>query len=291
MNNSLFLSIDPEFYGRIYEDLQGKTNDELLLHYQNIGEIEGRAASPFSVAKGLLSVINPGESVLEIGPFANPLTRGKGVKYFDIMDRKSLVKLAQERGYSTVNIPEIDFVSENGDLSIVEDKSFDILVSRHCIEHQPDLVEHLNQASRILKSGGLYLLMIPDKRYCFDHFLTESSIADVVQAHFEKRTSHNLSSLIKRHLLLTHNDYARHWAGDHGPMPTVRDARAISRVLEEYSSASGTYIDVHAWQFTPRSFLSLIEQLHHAELVTLMPRHVFGTTRNSNTFCAVLCNA
>jgi SAM-dependent methyltransferase len=291
MNTSTFLSIDPGYYSRNYDDLHGKTDDELLIHYHNFGEIEGRTASPYSVPTGLLSVIEPGESVLEIGPFASPVATGEGVKYFDIMDKNALIKHAIEIGGSVENIPEIDYVSKNGDLSIVDDESFHFVVSCHCIEHQPDLIEHLNQVSRILKPGGFYLLLIPDKRYCFDHFFPESNIADVVQAHFERRTSHSLCSLIKRHLLLTHNDTTRHWEGDNGQTPTVRDPAAMNRVFEEYKMLNGDYIDVHAWQFTPRSFLNLIDQLHSTELITLMPKYVFGTNRYNNTFSAVLSKA
>jgi SAM-dependent methyltransferase len=289
MSNSEFLSIDPKFYGTNYNDLHGKTDDELLRHYQNFGEIEGRTASPYSVPKVLLSVIRTDESVLEIGPFASPVVKGERVKYFDIMDKSALIEHALKIGNPIENIPEIDYVSKNGDLSVVDGNSFDFVVSCHCIEHQPDLIEHLNQVSRILKPGGCYLLMIPDKRYCFDHYFPESNIADVVQAHFEKRTSHNLCSLIKRHLLLTHNDPIRHWEGDNGPMPTVSDPDVLSRVFEEYKTLNGAYIDVHAWQFTPRSFLHLMNQLQGAELVTLAPKYVFGTNRNGNTFNAVLC--
>jgi SAM-dependent methyltransferase len=287
---NIFLSIDAGIYGKMYDDLQGKTDEELNFHYQSVGELEGRIASPFSIPKGLLSIICSGDSVLEIGPFASPLTLGEGVKYFDIMDRNALIERALKVGYSTEKIPDIDYISENGDLSVVEDRNFDFVVSCHCIEHQPDLIEHLNQVSRILKPGGFYLLMVPDKRYCFDHFLAESTIADVVQAHFEKRTSHSLASLIRHHFLTTHNDLARHWLGDHGQTMGVADPGSIERILQEYKLAKGSYIDVHAWQFTPRSFLNVLDQLHNSGLTTLTPKHVFGTPHNSNTFCAALCN-
>jgi SAM-dependent methyltransferase len=291
MNNcNSFLGIDTSIYRNLYDDLRGKTDDELLIHYQNIGEPEGRIASPFSTSKGLLSVICSGDSILEIGPFANPVTHGEGVKYFDVMGRDALVERALKHGYSTEKIPEINYISENGDLSIVENENFDFVVSCHCIEHQPDLIEHLIQVSRILKPGGFYLLMVPYKRYCFDHFLAESTIADVVQAHFEKRTSHSLASLINHHLMTTHNDLERHWLGDHGETIGVADPGSIERILQEYTLSNGSYIDVHAWQFTPRSFLNVLGQLHKSGLTTLTPKHVFGTPNNSNTFCAALCN-
>lgn len=291
MNNcNLNLSINAEIYGEIYDDLHGKTATELNTHYQSVGELEGRIASPFSIPKGLLSIVCSSDSVLEIGPFGSPLVLGQRVKYFDILDRNALIERAFKVGYSTQNIPNIDYISKNGDLSIVEDRNFDFVVSCHCIEHQPDLIEHLSQVSRILKPGGFYLLMIPDKRYCFDHFLAESTIADVIQAHFEKRTSHSLANLLNHHFLTTHNDLSRHWLGDHGETIGVVDAGSIARILQEYTLSNGSYIDVHAWQFTPRSFLNLLDQLHKSGLTTLTPKHVFGTPHNSNTFCAALCN-
>jgi hypothetical protein len=91
-------------------------------------------------------------------------------------------------------------------------------------------------------------------------------------------------------MLLTHNDTIRHWEGDNGPMPAVFDSGAMSRVFEEYKTLNGDYIDVHAWQFTPHSFLNLVNQLYNTELVTIAPKFVFGTNRNNNTFTAVLCN-
>lgn len=289
-NEKLFLACEPFFYRNTYIDISDKTDDELFLHYQNIGEKEGRIASPFAVRDGLLSIICSDDSVLEIGPFACPLIHGGNVKYFDVLDQKALTEHALKIGYSPAMIPEIDYVSDNGDLSIVDDKRFDFVLSCHCIEHQPDLIEHLNQVSRILKPGGFYLLLIPDKRYCFDYYLAESTIASVVQAHFERRTSHSLESLINQRLFTTHNVSKRHWLGDHGEGPCLSDLDAIEQVLQEYKVAGGSYIDVHAWQFTPRSFLSVVHQLHGSQLITLQPKHVFGTPFNSNTFCAALCN-
>jgi SAM-dependent methyltransferase len=98
--------------------------------------------------------------------------------------------------------PNIDFVSPNGDLGIIDQK-FDIAFSSHCIEHQADLIRHLQHVARILHPDGRYFLIIPDKRYCFDHFLHESSLSDVVSAFVEERRTPSFKSVFEHRLMMT----------------------------------------------------------------------------------------
>src|SRR5205823_10898481 len=109
-------------------------------------------------------------------------------------------------------VPEIDFV---GALSEVKDH-FGLVLSCHSVEHHPDLVRHLKDVENVLDSDGVYALVIPDKRYCFDHFLPESNLAEVIAAHHELRTKHTLQKVIEHRSLTTHNFVDRHWRGDHG---------------------------------------------------------------------------
>jgi SAM-dependent methyltransferase len=280
--------VDPGFYGSVYADLQGMGADALMQHYQRFGEAEGRVAAVYATRQGLFTALKPSDSVLEIGPFTNPIVVGQRVKYFDVLDKQALIERAVLHNRSIQDARDIDYVSPTGDLSVIADEKFDIVLSSHCIEHQTDLVKHLNQVADILTSGGYYLLIIPDKRYCFDHFLAESTLADVDQAHFEQRTVHSLASVIEHNLLTTHNDAVRHWAGDHSGPDLLDEPGALERVMQEFRDAEGAYIDVHAWQFTPRSFLKLLGQLSTAGLAGLEPLHVFGTPANSLEFCAIL---
>ncbi len=187
--------------------------------------------------------------------------------------------------------PPIDYVDPNGDLAAVDD-SFAALFSSHCIEHQPDLVYHLQQAGRLLDPKGRYFLLIPDKRYCFDHFIAESTIANVLDAHRAKLRVHRLESVIEHRALITHNDPARHWASDHmdeGHWSTVVPRVAAS--LAEFDAAAGAYIDVHAWQFTPSSFRQITQSLFDLGLTQLRPERVYDTPRGTFEFTAVLQKA
>lgn len=232
-----------------------------------------------------VALIPSDESVLEIGPFTKPAIRGENVRYFDVLDRNGLVARAIEKGYSYDNPVDIHYVSPAGDLSCIPDV-FCNCFSSHTVEHQPDLIRHLEQVSALLRSGGRYFLIIPDKRYCFDHFIPETTIADVIDARGRER--HTLANVIRHRALVTHNEPIRHWRGDHGAPRGIADPRFIQRAVQEYENAAGAYVDVHAWQFTPSSFRMLLEQLRNLDLAPFLCEQAFATVYGRFEFCAVL---
>lgn len=227
-------------------------------------------------------------AVLEIGPFCNPALVGTHVRYFDVLDSDGLAERARKLGKGSDRRPEtIHYVSASGDLSVVAE-TFRAVFSSHCIEHQPDLVRHLQQVSALLQDDGRYFLIIPDKRYCFDHFLPESSIARVLEAHTSARRIHDIQSVIEHRALITHNDAARHWRGDHGAPFGVQDTERCKAALDEYSAANGRYIDVHAWQFTPDSFRLIMDSLWALGLTDLVVERIHPTLRSTLQFFVVL---
>ncbi|MDE2364476.1 MAG: methyltransferase domain-containing protein [Hyphomicrobiales bacterium] len=233
-------------------------------------------------------MIDPDRSILEIGPFTNPFMRGANVRYFDVLDTRALLARAIEVGYAINNPPHIDYVSADGDLSIVRDK-FHAVVSSHVIEHQPDLVSHLLNVERLLHAGGAYFLVVPDQRYCFDYPLELSQEDDVVRAYVERRRRHTLDNVVRCRARTTHNDAARHWNGDHFD-PDYSDGMDHRQraAVAEHQNAGDRYVDVHAWQFTPSSFFRIIDFLYEKRLIRLVPSKVFNTPRNKDEFCAIL---
>jgi SAM-dependent methyltransferase len=281
-------AFDPAFYRNHHPDLTAMTDETLHDHWIRYGIAEGRLGSWAALKPGLLSLIEPADSVLEIGPFTNPGLFGHAnAKYFDVMDRAGLIKRAQSIGYPYERAVAIDYVSPTPDLSIINEK-FDAIFSSHCIEHQPDLISHFTQISRILKPGGFYLLVVPDKRFCFDHFIPAITLEKVMGARGRER--HTLESVIEHRAHVTHNDVARHWAGDHGRPEREIYPERIEAAIAEFNSAKGGYIDVHAWQFTPNTLGSIVWQLNEAKLTSLAPLAVYQTPRGYQEFCAILIN-
>lgn len=274
---------DVDFYGLRHDDLANHDSRGLLEHYKVHGKREGRVSSPGAVRERFRRYLRG--PALEIGPFYKPVMRGDGIKYFDILDTEGL----RERAAGITDarphdVPDhIHYVSPTGDLAIIEEQ-FPLVISSHCIEHQPDLIAHLNGVARILLSGGYYALFIPDYRYTFDHFLSASTLADVVRAKGNNR--HTLESILQHFTLTTHNEPARHWAGDH-KYPEDPPWREI--IMEALRlSKRDEYHDVHAWAFCPENFRAIIEGLHAQGNIHLSLHRVYETPCGRGEFTAVL---
>jgi hypothetical protein len=278
---------DAGFYRRTYGDLRRLSDAELLAHYQGAGIREGRIASPVGTRGGFVQLIAEARSVLEIGPMAAPVMRGPNVKYFDVLDTQAMKTKAAHHGLDVSQCPEIHYVSETGDLSVVT-QPFEAVASSHAIEHQPDLIAHCLQVARILEPRGRYFLIVPDKRYCFDHFVAESSIADVIDAHERQKRFHDASSIIELIAMGTHNDPVRHWKGDHGEPHFKRAPRKIREAVELFRAHPSSYLDTHAWQFTPASFKEIASLLFELQMVPFRPVRVFETAFATLEFCAIL---
>jgi hypothetical protein len=74
-----------------------------------------------------VSLIPHTHSVLEIGPFAQPVSRGPHVRYVDVLSTEDLRKRAQFLGMDETKVPTISWVSNGSDLSVVND-TFDAVV-------------------------------------------------------------------------------------------------------------------------------------------------------------------
>lgn len=225
--------------------------------------------------------------ILEIGPLNRPLVNTANTKYFDLLPTDELREKAKSEGLDPKTVPNINFSDPKGNLGVIQE-TFDDIVSSHCIEHQPDLVSHLKQCSKLLKGPDTrYWLVVPDKRFCFDALIPESGILEIVKAHEEKLTQPSVWKVIEHRALTTHNDAALHWKGQHGVQNLDILAR-FNAAKAEFENAHGRYIDVHCWQFTPKSFEIIIDALYELGLIDFKVERVWETPENNLEFCAVL---
>lgn len=230
-----------------------------------------------------------GKLLLEIGPFDNPMLIGENVRYFDVLDVNGLMERAVEEKRNKEGVPScIHYVSNTGDLDIVKEK-FSAIFSSHVIEHQPDFIKHLRQVSQILEENGLYYCIIPNKKFCFDALIPESNIAEIIVANLEKRSRHDLRSIIEHMCLTTHNKSYLHFLGFHGEVvDNLHDS--INNALNRFNSSSG-YIDVHAWYFTEETFKIIINQLLNANYIDMHLDMIYPTPPGGLEFFAVLKKA
>jgi SAM-dependent methyltransferase len=286
MKFSLPEEFDAEIYRASYPELASFDEFELRNHYIRFGISEGRTPNSIRDRIDFALLIDKDWETLEIGPWAAPLVRGPKVRYADVLDSDELRKRARDHGMIPTGVPDIEWVIQPNDLSSIMGE-FDCVVSSHLIEHQPDLISHLKSVSRLLREGGQYFLVIPDRRFCFDRFLASSNIAQVVGAHVDQREVHSLESLLQHRALLAHNDALRHWSGDHGGPMTDR-IDLMFAALQEFHYTNGGYIDVHAWFFEPETWTSLMDDLVALRFSDLAVDRTYGTRYGQFEFFAVL---
>lgn len=281
-------TIELDVYKQYNSDLHSMNYTELARHYKVHGESEGRICSKVNSKNDLKSYISSESMCLEIGPFDCPVLTGENVKYFDVLSQKELKERAIKinRLENFEKIPYIEYVSSVGDLSIIND-TFDIVLSCHSIEHQLDFIGHLNDVSKILRPNGFYIIICPDKRYCFDHFIKETTVADIIEMNENKNKKHTIKSVIEHRVLTCHNDANRHWNNDHGEQTIDHDNKSLLNAIDEYKKTEG-YIDVHSLQFTPSSFEKNVNLLKKNGFIDLEIHRIYKTIRGSCEFYAVL---
>jgi SAM-dependent methyltransferase len=252
---------DAAAYRSRYPDLSALSPTELRRHWLREGLRNGRNAAPIERPKQLLECLSDASHLLEIGPFDKPSLesiRGPGqeIHYADHLSQSEMVERARQiPGRDPGGVPPIRYVLSQGGYQQISQK-YDVIVSHHCLEHQPDLINHFQEVARLLKPGGVYLCTLPDKRRCFDRYLPLTTLIDVVTAHLEQRTHPPLQAVIEHRCFTVQN-----WVD--APDPTKElDAQLphmLELALKEYQSHP--YVDVHCWKFTSQRLRKILGQL------------------------------
>jgi SAM-dependent methyltransferase len=291
-------SFDPILYRHLYK--------EDLNHYLSFGKDRGYQCSR---GQHLREIINqeivsvmPG-SVLEIGPFINPLIRSPKAKYFDIANWDGLVQKAKELSYVVSPQPvTIDYVDASGDLSFIVDAQFSLVVSANVVGVQTDLVRHMQDVSRIMAPGGYYAMIVPDRRFGADHIAEETTVADVLEDFYLPRRRQTMRSLVESAALLSSAAAAeQHWRGDRGALPYANGAsdplylQHIRDAIQAYHETDLTApsIDVIKYRFTPQSLAVILDTLFVLGLTELRVHRLYETLADSGEFGLVLtrCDA
>lgn len=140
------------------------------------------------------------------------------------------------------------------------------------------MVSFLQQCEALLKPAGILSLVIPDKRYCFDHFSSSSSTGNVLDAYAENRVKHSHGQVFDR---ISNSSKLN------GNIAWSLDARGADELVHTFTEAQAhwarsisaeDYIDVHCWRFTPAAFRLLVSDLLNLDLIDLEIKAEFYTT-------------
>lgn len=219
---------------------------------------------------------------VEIGPSHNPVAPRKDGYHVEVIDhltRDQLVSKYEGHGVALENIEEVDYVWRGEKYTELTGKSkyYDWIIASHVIEHSPDLIGFLVGCDGILKDGGVVSLVVPDKRFCFDHYRPITGLGKIVDAHLTPQSIHSAGNVAEYYLNVVSKAGNIAWGarspGVYACVHSAGDAsNGIKSVLEH-----GAYIDIHAWCFVPHSFRLIIDDLYTLGLIAFRELDFFPT--------------
>lgn len=242
----------------------------------------------------ILKHINKNSVGIEIGPSIRPVAQKKdgfNVEIIDHLNQDELKAKYKNHNVNIENIEKVDYVWTGGSYSNLINKKnhYHWLIASHVIEHTPDLIAFINDCDDILKDDGVISLAIPDKRYCFDHFRSLTSLAQIIDSHRQKRSIHTPGSVIDYLLNVVRKNDTIAWnsitTGDYSFIHSPDDSmRIMNSVI-----LNNEYVDVHAWCFTPHLFRLLISDLYFLGFIK-MKEFDFYSTEGSEFFITLSRN-
>lgn len=255
-------------------------------HYEAIGKIEGRMWNLFtnmSREEKAMFQLNKKGLGLEIGPSHNPIAakkNGFNVHILDHLDADALRNKYKGHGVDIENIEDVDFVWHGEPLPelIGHESHYDWIIASHVIEHVPDVVSFLQQCARLLKHDGKISLIIPDKRYCFDHLSPTSTTGEFLDAFEEKRTRPSVGKVFDHVANACKRGGGIAWSAKTvGELEFVHTFEQAKNTWQQ-ARTSKDYIDVHCWRFTPESFRLVFSDLSKLGLTDMGIVKEFPTT-------------
>ena len=222
--------------------------------------------------KKILEHLNLDGIGIEIGPSHNPVVpkkEGYHVEIMDHMSREGLIEKYKDHHLNLDNIEPVDFIWQKQSYTELTGKKkyYDWIIASHLIEHTPDLIGFLNECDTILKDDAVISLVIPDKRYCFDHFRPLTGISRIIDSHFEKNTIHSAGIMAEYFLnVVSKGDRIAWHEGEGGEYKFIHTLANASDSIDAVKNKK-EYIDVHSWCFVPHSFRLIIHDLYHLGLI------------------------
>ena len=202
---------------------------------------------------------------LEIGALHCPLRvpPGATVRYVDRMDVADLRSHYPE--LPADKLVRVEIVDDGERLDSQPDSSADFIIANHFIEHTEDPLGTLANHLRVLRSGGILYLAVPDRRRTFDVDREPTPLEHVVQDHRQGPAG-------SRRL------HQEEWARLVEKVPATEvPARVAALEATNYS------IHFHAW--APWEFEALLDYAREQEG---LPFAIEALRSNEHEFIAIL---
>lgn len=237
---------------------------------------------------------------VELGPLNIPLVdkSNNNVLYVDHCSTEELKKK-----YPTVpNIVEVDrpIVNNSLERTLSSDAPFDYIIGSQVFEHTANPIQWLQEMKGLLRPNGLLALSIPDRRRTFDLFREETRAADIVDAYIQNNLLPNTRCVYDHHSLASLINMNHIWSINSESIiqgyGAVKPKVATEQYLNYTYKAKEEYLDIHAWVFTPPTFLLVMAQLAKDgflpfKLYQFYPTNLGSPDRDDHSFTVILENS
>lgn len=253
-------------------------------HFKALGKSEGRYYGVNSSGKPIRGMSDRRKKFfenlkidgagLEIGPSHSPIAPKNENFNVKVVDHLSAEGLREKyASHSAVNIEcieDVDYVWSGEPLSqLIKDEKFDWIIASHVLEHVPNPIEFLQELSELLKPGGVISIALPDKRYCFDHFMSVSIVGEWIDAFVSKRIRPTPGQVVNHCFYAAQRNGKISWGVDEVGVLGLVHEPSLAKGQLEYALASDHYTDVHCWRFTAESFMLIINELQYLGYIRL----------------------
>lgn len=132
--------------------------------------------------KTAINSLNLDQIGLEISPLYMPVVNkdeGK-VMYVDYCSAEE--SRQKHSSYEHADILEVDYIWKPGTTlhQSIPNQKFHWAVSSHVLEHIPNPLGWLNHILEVIEVDGVFSLILPDKRFCYDKFRRLTETSDVI---------------------------------------------------------------------------------------------------------------
>jgi SAM-dependent methyltransferase len=136
---------------------------------------------------------------VEVGPGDRPfpIPATAQISYGDIRKHEALESYF--RTTEVTPVQDIDAQTFDG----IANGSLDFVISAHVIEHLRDPIGSIVNGVRVLRVGGIQILIVPDMRYTFDRNRPETTVEHVL-TDFAEGGASTLRSSYEEHLRYVH---------------------------------------------------------------------------------------
>lgn len=231
------------------------------MYRQSLGEKDGGYGSLEQFRREvILPYITSPISALEIGPFIRPTLKKTEVdlRTLDCYTTYELKAHAISIGADPDLVIDVDYVCKDDKYCDVVNEQFDVIIAAHVAEHVVGFIEYFRTLRKLVRHGGYCMIVLPDKRYGFDKFRSDTSLSHLVfqflQPDFPAKSLYSLESAML---------YDRRYINSENVVNERLDIDFLKRSLLEWHAGVHSHIfqfeDAISKIFAPLCAMGLID--------------------------------